>query len=291
MFIIPILVFGLIGEGNETIIRMDKIINDTKKTINNFCKIVLDLFVRYNRTPADTHVFMRNNNFPIIEFLNVSKRFNSKAILSKINLTIYRGEIVGLTGPIGAGKTTFVQVALGLIVPDTGSVQLIGLPLEPNRQTLLQKINFASSSLRLNGYSTVMENLLTFARLYGVENPKEKILKLAKQFHVQHLLDSGSKVYKLSSGENSTVNLCKALLNNPTILFFDEITAHMDPTGTKRFTRYLNERKKTNETTVIISQNLAELQATCDRVIFMKHGKVMNIYSKDQLKHLQNIYD
>ncbi|MBP9814109.1 ABC transporter ATP-binding protein [Candidatus Woesebacteria bacterium] len=234
---------------------------------------------------------MRDNKFPVIEFINVSKRFNSKAILSKINLTIYRGEIVGLTGPIGAGKTTFVQVALGLIVPDTGSVQLIGLPLEPNRQTLLQKINFASSSLRLNGYSTVMENLLTFARLYGVENPKEKILKLAKQFHVQHLLDSGSKVYKLSSGENSTVNLCKALLNNPTILFFDEITAHMDPTGTKRFTRYLTERKKMNETTVIISQNLAELQATCDRVIFMKHGKVMNIYSKDQLKHLQNIYD
>ncbi len=234
---------------------------------------------------------MRNNKFPIIEFVNVSKRFNSKAILSKINLTIYRGEVVGITGPIGAGKTTLIQIALGLISPDHGMVRLLNLPLEENRQELMQHINFASSSLRLNGYSSVIENLLTFARLYGVTHPIEKISELARQFHIQHLLNSGSKVYKLSSGENSTVNLCKALLNNPTLIFFDEITAHMDPTGIHRFTNYLTTRKTAGDSTIIISQNLSELQETCDRVVFMKQGKIIKIFSKTQMEHLQAIYD
>lgn len=234
---------------------------------------------------------MKYNNFPVIEFINISKQFNGKAILSKINTSIYRGEVIGITGPIGAGKTTLIQVALGLITPDTGSVSLLGLPLEKHRQQLLKQINFASSSLRLNGYSTVMENLQTFARLYEVKNAKEKIQTLCSRFHILHLLDSSSKVYKLSSGENSTVNLCKALLNNPSILFFDEITAHMDPGGVQQFYSYIRERKALYQNSVLISQSITELQHVCDRIIFMSSGKISCIYKKAQFKKLSQIYD
>lgn len=262
----------------------------TKNPLYNFCKIVLDLFVRYNRAPADNHELMRDIMFPVIKFINVSKRFNSKAILSKINLTIYRGEIVGITGPIGAGKTTLIQTALGLISPDNGSIMLLNLTLEENRRTLMQQINFASSSLRLNGYSSVMENLLTIARLYNVTHPKVKIYELAKQFHIQHLLKSKIKVYKLSAGENATVNLCKALLNNPEIIFFDEIAAHMDPLGVNRFKSLTKRRELEHKTTVLVSQNLPELISICDRIIFMANGKISQIFTRPQFKKLSRIY-
>ena len=198
---------------------------------------------------------------------------------------------MGITGPIGAGKTTLIQMALGLITPDSGAIHMLNLPLESHRQTLLQQINFASSSLRLNGYSSIMENLMTFSGLYNIDHAKEKIQKLSDEFHIRHLLDSGEKVYKLSSGENSTVNLCKALLNNPVLLFFDEITAHMDPSGIRRFYKYLRSFKRNSGSVVLISQNISELQYACDRIIFMRKGHITNVFSKNQFSKLTHIYD
>lgn len=234
---------------------------------------------------------MRDNNFPVIQFINISKRFNSKAILSKINLTIYRGEIIGITGPIGAGKTTLVQIALGLITPDVGSVEINGISLETNRQLVLQQVNFASSSLRLNGYSSVMENLLTFARLYGVKHAKETIAKIARSLRINHLLGPETKVYRLSAGENSTVNLCKALLNSPNVIFFDEITAHMDPSGVIQFYNEMRKIRASARSVILISQNLNELMHTCDRIVFMKQGKILRIFPRHEFDKLNKQYE
>ncbi len=233
---------------------------------------------------------MTDNKFPIIQFINVSKRFNGKAILSKINLTIYRGETVGITGPIGTGKTTLLQIALGLITPDQGSVQIFNKLLETNRQSIMQEVNFTSSSLRLNGYSTIQENLLTFARLYGIKKPLERITMLAHQFHITHLLRAQSKIYTLSAGESATVNICKALLNNPTILFLDEATAHMDPQGIQRVHKELKDRKTKHLTTIWISQDIQELQKISDRIVVMKNKRIDRVLSKRTFKYLSKQY-
>lgn len=188
---------------------------------------------------------------------------------------MYRGEIVGVTGPIGAGKTSLVYTALGLIKPDSGCVSFFSHPFDTHRQEILQQINFASSYLRLNGYSSVKENLLTFARLYQIKNPVEKIERLANTFDILYLLSSNRKVYKLSSGENIKVNLCKAFLNDPKILFLDEITAHLDPKSIIVLHQYIiAQHKQTNLTVLYVSQRINELQKLCNRLVYMEHGTI-----------------
>jgi ABC-2 type transport system ATP-binding protein len=254
------------NDGKENTMKIESAMTKKKVTINTHDKIVLYLLVRYNEYPMSRSV---------LRFVNISKQFNSLRILSKINLSIYQGETVGITGPIGAGKSSLIYTALGLIKPDSGYISFFSYPFDTHRQKILQQINFASSYLRLNGYSSVKENLLTFARLYQINNSLEKIETLAKTFDILYLLSSNRKVYKLSSGENIKVNLCKAFLNNPKILFLDEITAHLDTRSISILHHYISKQKAINNMTVVtVSQRINELKKVCDRIVYMKHGSV-----------------
>lgn len=181
------------------------------------------------------------------------------------------GEIVGIAGSVGAGKSTLLHVMSGLMHPDRGSISIMGLSFTRHRQQILQLLNYASSSQRLSGYATVMENLTTYGLLYNTPDIKKRLISLWKHFGMQESLFH-KKVYRLSSGENSFVNLAKSLINNPKILLLDEITAHMDPVLANKTREYLKNRNTHSNITVLVSQNPDEIRSFCKRMIILSKG-------------------
>ena len=245
--------------------------------------VVLAILIRYNLPTV-----RRTNNPAVVELQNISKRLARLPILTNISITVYQGEKIGIAGPIGVGKTTLLYIMLGLITPDTGTIKMFSLSFETHRQYILQRVNFASSALKLNGYASVYENLLTFARLYRVPNPKHKIEKLVHNFGIEYLLKKNLKVYKLSAGENSKVNICKALLNNPEVLFLDEITAYLDPKSEEMLRDVL--KKQTLQTVLFASHNLQELRRFCTKILFLKKGKIQYFGPMPSAKRILSYY-
>ena len=227
---------------------------------------------------------------PILEVTNITKSLNGKSILESVTFNADRGEIVGLLGPNGAGKTSLLYVLLGLLKPDRGMVKMFSLPLEQNQKKILQKINFATTANKLNGYSTPYENLITFCRLYSVSNPKQKIFTILSQLNGQNLLTTSVKTFRLSHGEQAKINLCKALLNDPTILFLDEISSALDHTTRELFYKMLLKMKKSGKIILFASHIEDEMLELCDKILILNKGKLVYEGSAITQKKLYAFY-
>ncbi len=210
----------------------------------------------------------------LLECFHIGKCIAGRQILIDVNFKISPGEIVGIGGPTGSGKTTLLYILLGLVKPDSGKVSVFSHNLENSRSLILKKMNIASSSFKLNGYASIRENLVTFSRLYQINEPEQKINELISLFQLESLVKSGTKIYNLSAGESSRVNLCKALLNDPDILLLDEITSHLDPLTVELLKKLLKKRKKQGFSCVFVSHKVDELNSFCDRILMMKKGTI-----------------
>jgi len=228
---------------------------------------------------------------PIIEIQNLTKRFKNKTVFNNINLKVYSGEIFGLLGPNGSGKTTLIQALLGTIKPSKGTIKIFDKNLEKSLSWIHSKINSASAYSNLQKQLTIMENLLTFAGLYGIENPKQKINQLIKFFDLKNYVNQKTKVINLSSGENTRLLLCKALINDPKILFLDEPTASLDPNIARKVQNLILKVHKQRSLTIFYtSHNLAEIKRLCTRIAFLKKGKIIKIGPTTALKKLAKLY-
>jgi ABC-2 type transport system ATP-binding protein len=228
---------------------------------------------------------------PIIEIKNLTKKFKGKLILDNINLKIYPGEIFGLLGPNGCGKTTLIHLLLGTIEPDEGEIKIFGKDLQKNLSEIHQKVNFASAYSHLQEQITIMENLRTFAGLYGVQNSKEKLNQLIKFFCLEKLVQQSAKTMNFSSGENTRLLLCKALINDPQILFLDEPTASLDPGIAKKVQDLILKVHRQRKLTIFYtSHNLVEVKKLCSRVGFLKKGRFVEIVPVKELKKLIKFY-
>ena len=163
----------------------------------------------------------------IVEVKSLTKRFDKTIAVNGISFKIEKGKITGLLGPNGAGKTTTIQMLLDLITPTSGKIKIFNLDLKKNREEILSKVNFSSPYVALPGNLKVDENLLTFGRLYGIKDLKNRINELTKFFGIHSLLSRMTST--LSTGQLTRLNLSKALLNKPELLLLDEPTASLDP--------------------------------------------------------------
>lgn len=210
----------------------------------------------------------------VLEVKNLVKKFGGFIAVNNISFDLKEGEILGLLGPNGAGKTTTIQMLLGTITPTQGTINYFGKDFSKHQHESLQFINYSSAFNSLQGRITVWENLLVFALLYQVENPKEKIEKLTKYFEVNELLES--KYKDLSSGQQTRINIVKSLLNDPKILLMDEPTASLDPDISDKLLTFIEEIKsKHNLAILYTSHNMKEVTRICDRVIFMDKGNIV----------------
>ncbi|HZE87887.1 MAG TPA: ABC transporter ATP-binding protein [Methylomirabilota bacterium] len=211
---------------------------------------------------------------PILEVTNLVKVYGSSRVVDGISFSVPRGKIVGFLGPNGAGKTTTIHMLLGITSPTVGSISFFGKDFFKHKQAILQRINFASAFNTLQGRITVRENLVVFAQLYGIKNPKKKIAEFISYFEIEEILTQ--RYMDLSAGQKTRVNIIKALLNDPEIILMDEPTASLDPDIADKTLSYIEQLKKERNLTLLYtSHNMNEITRICDEVIFLDHGKIV----------------
>lgn len=227
------------------------------------------------------------NNNPIVEASNLTKVFDDFTAVDNISFQLYPGEIVGLLGPNGAGKTTTLQMLLGTLTPTSGSIRILGLDLNKNREAILSRINFSSTYTAMPSALTIRENLRVFAGLYGVRDYKKKISEVMELFELSKLGNHLTET--LSTGQLTRLSLAKTLINDPAILFLDEPTASLDPDMADKTRSLLKtKRTETNMSIFYTSHNMMEMEEMCDRIIFLHKGKIIAEGApKDLLRQFQ----
>jgi len=210
----------------------------------------------------------------LVEVEHLTKTFDEFTAVDDVSFSIRAGEIVGLLGPNGAGKTTTIHMVLGLIAPTSGEIRIFGKRLDEHREEILESVNFTSPYVAFPYRLTVLENLAVFARMYNLADPPRRIAELLGLFGIAHLRDK--PISRLSSGENTRVGLCKALMNHPRLLLLDEPTAYLDPEIAFVVKEVLLAAQRERGTTILYtSHNMAEVERMCTRLIFMHRGRVI----------------
>lgn len=153
-------------------------------------------------------------------------------------------------------------------------MRVLGLDVQKHRRAVLQRVNFSSAYISLPTNLSVWENLNVFARLYGVRRPRQKIFALLELFDMPHIAHRITGA--LSSGQLTRLNLCKAFLNDPEVLFLDEPTASLDPAIATKVRETLQHMQRERGVTMLYtSHNMHEIERLCDRVIFLSRGRII----------------
>ncbi len=211
---------------------------------------------------------------PILEADKLVKTFGDFTALDGLSFKVGKGESLGLLGVNGAGKTTAMNLLLGLTTPTSGTIRILGKDFWKHRIEILKQVNFSSAYTSLPSNLLVWQNLNVFARLYGVRHPKQKIDELLELLEITHLRKSVTG--KLSAGESTRVNLAKALLNEPRLLLLDEPTASLDPDIADRVRKLLRKLQLEKGLSILYtSHNMRDIEEVCDRLIFLHGGKVL----------------
>ena len=210
---------------------------------------------------------------PAIKVERLVKLYKKVPAVDGISFSIAPGSITGLLGGNGAGKTTTISMIMGLLVPTSGRVTVLGADMPQQRYRVLQRMNFESPYVEMPMRLTIRQNLRVFGMLYGVPNLHDRIEELGEALDLTELLDRPTG--KLSAGQKTRVSLAKALINSPDLLLLDEPTASLDPDTADwvraRLERYCRDRRATM---LLASHNMAEVERLCERVIFMKRGRI-----------------
>ncbi|VVM07177.1 putative ABC transporter ATP-binding protein YbhF [Methylacidimicrobium cyclopophantes] len=211
----------------------------------------------------------------VISVEELRKEFlRDRPVVNGLSFSLRRGEALGLLGPNGAGKTTVIHLLLGLTTPTSGKITIFGLPMPEKRVEVLERLNFASAYALLPSNLTVRQNLMTFARLYGVARPREKIERLLSELEIGPRIDQVTG--QLSAGEAARLSLCKALLNEPEILLLDEPTAGLDPDIADKVRQLLRRlRAERGIAMIYTSHNMRDVEEVCDRVLFLRKGRLL----------------
>jgi ABC-2 type transport system ATP-binding protein len=212
---------------------------------------------------------------PAIEVADLRKSFRATVAVDGVSFAVEPGSVVGVLGGNGAGKTTTIAMIMGLTLPTSGTVRVLGADMTRDRHRVLHRMNFESPYVDLPGRLTVRQNLSVFARLYGVAERKGRIAELADALDLTGILDRPTG--RLSAGQKTRVALAKSLVNRPEVLLLDEPTASLDPDTADWIRRHLETyRRERGATILIASHNMAEVERLCDRVIMMKEGRIVD---------------
>ncbi|MEY5010088.1 MAG: hypothetical protein RLZZ253_1227 [Verrucomicrobiota bacterium] len=211
---------------------------------------------------------------PVLTVSELRKEFDGVTAVDGISFQVGSGEILGLLGANGAGKSTTLQILLGLTTPTSGKVEVFGMDLNQHRVEILQRCNFSSAYTGLPANLKVWENLLVFATLYQVQQARKKIDSLLELLEIGHLRNHVTG--HLSSGESTRVHLAKALLNDPALLLLDEPTASLDPDIADKVRKLLRRiQREQGISMVYTSHNMRDVEEVCDRIVFLHRGKIL----------------
>lgn len=203
---------------------------------------------------------------------NISHRFAGHQVLDKVTLHVERGEIFGLLGPSGAGKTTLIKILTGQLAQNSGYAELLGKDTRKLSVLEHRQIGTMMDNLGLYERLSVRNNLSFYADIYHVSHSEiPEILKNIGLYEARN-----TAVCKLSKGMKNRLSLARALMNNASILFLDEPTAGLDPVTTKEIHHMLLEQKEKGCTIFLTTHNMFEAQSLCDHVALLDKGSIID---------------
>lgn len=206
-----------------------------------------------------------------VEICNVSKSFGEKQVLQDINLQVNKGEILGLLGPSGAGKTTLINILTGQMLPTGGKAMVFGKASEILKGADYKKLGIMMDSFGLYERLNCYDNLRFFTMLNGIgeKKIKEVLLKVG--------LEKADKtiVANLSKGMRSRLLLARVLLGEPEMLFLDEPTSGLDPVTAEEIHKLIMEEKERGVTIFLTTHNMMEATKLCDNVALLCDGKIV----------------
>ncbi len=206
---------------------------------------------------------------------DLRKRFASVEAVRGVTFDVREGTTTALLGGNGAGKTTTLSMLLGVLLPTSGAITVLGCDMLRDRHRVLPRMNFTSPYVDLPKRLTVRENLRVFADLYGVERASMRIGELTAELDLADLLNRPYS--ELSAGQRTRVSLAKALLNRPAVLLLDEPTASLDPDIGDRMRSHLeNYQRMSGCTMLLASHNMSEVERMCDDVMMLRAGAVVD---------------
>jgi ABC-2 type transport system ATP-binding protein len=223
-----------------------------------------------------------NQADPAIEVDSLIKVFKGLVAVDGLSFAVARGSVTGLLGGNGAGKSTTIGMIMGLFLPTSGSVRVLGTDMLRDRHRVPARMNFESPYVDMPHRLSVRQNLVVFAHLYGVADIDARIAQLAKDLALEDLLDRPSG--HLSAGQKTRAALAKALINEPEVLLLDEPTASLDPDTADWVRTHIQDYRRLKRATILLaSHNMAEVERLCDRVIMLKQGRIIGDGSPDEL--------
>ncbi len=208
----------------------------------------------------------------------LSKRFGELIAVDEISFSVAQGECLAILGPNGAGKTTTCEMLEGLIAPDSGTIEILGLRLDSHRQELLEKIGVQLQETALYKKYTVRETVELFASFYQQPVTIDVLLAKLDLSEKQH-----ARLEHLSGGQKQRAYLACSLINNPQVLFLDEPTTGLDPQARRYIWDLLCTLKGEGRSLVLTTHNMEEAQALADRIAIMDRGKILALDTYEKL--------
>ncbi len=227
------------------------------------------------------------NSIPAIEIKELCKSFGKFQAVDRLTLTVRQGEIYGLLGPNGSGKTTTINMISGLSVPTSGEVQVMGYDVRRNARQVRQILGSVPQETALYEELSAWTNMDFHADLFGIPR-KEKKERITKLLELVQLFDrKDSRVSTFSGGMKRRLALARALLHDPKLIYLDEPTLGVDVQARRVIWDYILSLRDQGKTVLITTNYLEEAQALCERLAIIDHGKLV---AEDTPEHLKQTY-
>ena len=220
-------------------------------------------------------------SIPAIKTENLRKEFGTQAAVKGLTLQVEQGEVFGFLGPNGAGKTTSIKMLLGLVAPTSGTGALLGAPL--GDRAALARIGFLPEHFRFQEWLTANEFLELHGELLGMDS-RSLYLRRDELLERVGLIEFCHKQLRtFSKGMLQRIGLAQALMNHPALVFLDEPTSGLDPVGRRLVRDIIHELREEGTSVFLNSHLLSEIEVTCNRVAFIRHGEVVRVMEMSSL--------
>ncbi len=219
----------------------------------------------------------------MIKLINITKQYNNTTVVDELNLEIKTGEIVGIIGHNGAGKSTTMKMIAGLVEPTSGEIRVMGHNMQKNNTRVKQKIGYLPEDSPLYEAMTAQQYLLFFSELYQM--PRQQALKRIDEILASlHLTEKTKLTGEFSKGMKRKTAIARALLHDPDLLILDEPNSGLDPLTSFFIINYLRTLKRQGKTILLSAHNLFHVETICDRVGIIKNGKLLVFDTMDSIR-------
>ena len=214
---------------------------------------------------------------------DLTRSYGSLCAVSRMNLSV-GNEIFGLLGPNGSGKTTTVLMLTTLLEPTEGTATVCGFDIRTDQRKVRDAISYVPQDMAVDVRLTGRENVMMFAELYGVEDPREKTGEALRVLELSDRADELAKVY--SGGMRRRLELAQALVHNPRVLFLDEPTVGLDVAARKKIWEHIRQLRDTGMSVFVTTHYMDEADRYCDRVAIIDKGVIRAVDTPENLKAL-----